>query len=71
MWESYSNRPNMINDGAVRAVSLVLIQYSEKWSKRENTDPAKKEIENLLENVLKCMLLFSKWGSLECAQQVS
>ncbi|GLV45894.1 hypothetical protein CBL_11691 [Carabus blaptoides fortunei] len=70
LWESYSNRQNMIHDGAVRAVSLVLIRYSEKWSNKENTDPVKKQIEKLLENVLKCMLLFSKWGSLECAQQM-
>lgn len=60
----------MIQDGVVRVVSMVLIKNTQKWLKKDEPESLNKRREKLLENVLKCLLLFSKWGTPECAQQV-
>lgn len=70
LWHSYSNRQSMIKDGVVRAVSMVLIKNTQRWLKKDEQEPVRKRREKLLENVLKCLLLFSKWSTPECAHQV-
>lgn len=60
----------MTQDGAIRAVSLILTKHTDKWSKKEYPAVMRREIQKFLGNVLKTVHLFSKLGSAECAKQV-